>query len=69
LSASPPYLWLERLGNTGLTYGFRFCSQDGSVTYAQGARVVVRLDFETMRPAPWTDRFRAAGRELLRPAD
>ncbi|MPY35453.1 acyl-CoA thioesterase [Streptomyces adustus] len=63
------HLWLERLGNTGLTYGFRFCSADGAVTYAQGTRVLVRLDAATLRPAPWSERFRAAGRELLRPAD
>ncbi|MGW2825386.1 acyl-CoA thioesterase [Streptomyces sp. NPDC001443] len=63
------HLWLERLGNTGLTYGFRFCSADGAVTYAQGARVLVRLDAATLRPAPWSERFRAAGRELLRAAD
>ncbi|MER5599300.1 thioesterase family protein [Streptomyces sp. NPDC002265] len=63
------HLWLERLGNTGLTYGFRFCSADGAVTYAQGTRVLVRLDAATLRPAPWSERFRAAGRELLRSAD
>ncbi|MEV0176240.1 hotdog domain-containing protein [Streptomyces sp. NPDC050803] len=62
------HLWLERLGNTGLTYGFRFCSADGAVTYAQGARVLVRLDAATLRPAPWSETFRAVGRELLRPA-
>ncbi|MGW2722453.1 acyl-CoA thioesterase [Streptomyces sp. NPDC001492] len=60
------HLWLERLGTTGLAYGFRFCSADGSVTYAHGIRVLVRLDSKTMRPAPWSERFRAAGRELLR---
>ncbi|WP_369245175.1 acyl-CoA thioesterase [Streptomyces sp. R41] len=60
------HLWLERLGNTGLTYGFRFCSADGSVTYAHGTRVLVRLDAGTLRPTPWSDRFRALGRELLR---
>ncbi|SNX56993.1 acyl-CoA thioester hydrolase [Streptomyces sp. TLI_55] len=63
------HLWLERLGTTGLTYGFRFCSRDGAVTYARGARVLVRLDSETLRPAPWSERFRAAGRELLRSED
>ncbi|MFF7332353.1 thioesterase family protein [Streptomyces sp. NPDC008150] len=62
------HLWLERLGTTGLTYGFRFCSADGSVTFASGTRVLVRLDAATLRPAPWSDAFRAAGRELLRPA-
>ncbi|MEU6070965.1 thioesterase family protein [Streptomyces sp. NPDC047082] len=63
------HLWLERLGNTGLTYGFRFCSTDGAVTYAHGTRVLVRLDAATLRPAPWSEGFRAAGRELLRPVD
>ncbi|MFF4899094.1 acyl-CoA thioesterase [Streptomyces sp. NPDC001068] len=63
------HLWLERLGNTGLTYGFRFSSADGRTTYAYGTRVLVRLDAATLRPAPWSDRFRTAGRELLRPAD
>ncbi|MGW1806829.1 acyl-CoA thioesterase [Streptomyces sp. NPDC002078] len=62
------HLWLDRLGTTGLTYGFRFCSADGTRTYAQGTRVLVRLDATTLRPAPWTDAFRAVGRELLRPA-
>ncbi|MFD8817625.1 acyl-CoA thioesterase [Streptomyces sp. NPDC059627] len=63
------HLWLERLGSTGLTYGFRFCSPDGATTYARGTRVLVRLDPATLRPAPWSESFRAAGRELLRPAD
>ncbi|MFJ9562945.1 acyl-CoA thioesterase [Streptomyces fuscichromogenes] len=63
------HLWLERLGGTGLTYGFRFCSPDGATTYARGTRVLVRLDPATLRPAPWSEAFRAAGRRLLRPAD
>jgi len=61
------HLWLDRLGTTGLTYGFRFCSPDGAVTYARGSRVLVRLDAGTLRPAPWSEAFRAAARELLRP--
>ncbi|MEV5932900.1 acyl-CoA thioesterase [Streptomyces sp. NPDC093250] len=61
------HLWLDRLGTTGLTYGFRFCSADGAVTYARGSRVLVRLDAGTLRPAPWSEAFRDAARELLRP--
>ncbi|MFI2379964.1 acyl-CoA thioesterase [Streptomyces sp. NPDC018964] len=61
------HLWLERLGRTGLTYGFRFCSQDGEVTYARGSRVLVRLDATTLRPAPWSETFRDGARELLLP--
>ncbi|MEU6199037.1 thioesterase family protein [Streptomyces sp. NPDC047061] len=60
------HLWLERLGTTGLTYGFRFCSPDGATTYARGTRVLVRLDAATLRPAPWSETFRTVGRELLR---
>ncbi|WP_372352714.1 acyl-CoA thioesterase [Streptomyces sp. KL116D] len=60
-------LWLDRLGRTGLTYGFRFCSADGTVTYARGTRVLVRLDPATLRPAPWSEEFRASGQDLLRP--
>ncbi|MFI5570068.1 acyl-CoA thioesterase [Streptomyces sp. NPDC051740] len=61
------HLWLERLGRTGLTYGFRFCSQDGEATYARGSRVLVRLDATTLRPAPWSEAFRDGARELLPP--
>lgn len=61
------HLWLERLGTTGLTYGFRFCSHDGATTYARGSRVLVRLDATTLRPAPWSEAFRSGARELLRP--
>ncbi|CAL9378322.1 hypothetical protein SUDANB21_01010 [Streptomyces sp. enrichment culture] len=61
------HLWLDRLGTTGLTYGFRFCSPDGAVTYARGSRVLVRLDATTLHPAPWSEAFRGAARELLRP--
>ncbi|MET7680939.1 thioesterase family protein [Streptomyces sp. NPDC005423] len=63
------HLWLERLGTTGLTYGFRLCSADGTETYAHGTRVLVRLDAHTLRPAPWSERFRVAGRALLRSRD
>ncbi|MER7924723.1 MULTISPECIES: thioesterase family protein [unclassified Streptomyces] len=63
------HLWLDRLGTTGLTYGFRFCSADGTTTYATGTRVLVRLDAGTLRPAPWSEAFRTVGRTLLRSAD
>ncbi|KIZ17516.1 acyl-CoA thioesterase [Streptomyces natalensis] len=61
------HLWIERLGRTGLTYGFRVCSADGTETYAQGHRVLVRVDFATMRPTPWSDRARATADALRRP--
>ncbi|GAA5610488.1 acyl-CoA thioesterase [Streptomyces platensis] len=60
------HLWVERLGRTGLTYGFRLCSADGTETYAQGHRVLVRVDAQTLRPTPWSDRARAIADRLLR---
>ncbi|WP_405739729.1 acyl-CoA thioesterase [Streptomyces sp. NBC_01525] len=62
------HLWIERLGRTGMTYGFRICSADGTETYAQGHRVIVRVDPQALRPAPWSDRARTLATELLRPA-
>jgi acyl-CoA thioester hydrolase len=47
-------LWLERLGTTSLTYGFRVSSDDGTVVQAEGRRVQVRLDPASLRPAPIT---------------
>ncbi|MYT28740.1 hotdog domain-containing protein [Streptomyces sp. MspMP-M5] len=61
------HLWVERLGRTGLTYGFRLCSADGTETHARGHRVLVRVDPQTLRPTPWSDRARGIAAELLRP--
>ncbi|MFE7664819.1 acyl-CoA thioesterase [Streptomyces celluloflavus] len=63
------HLWIERLGRTGLTYGFRLCSADGAETYARGHRVLVRVDPQALRPTPWSDRARATAAELLRPQE
>jgi acyl-CoA thioester hydrolase len=62
------HIWVERLGRTSLTYGFRVCQADGSRTYAQGSRTVVRLDRKTLRPTEWTEGARSASEKLLRPA-
>ena len=51
-------VWVEKLGNTSLTFGFRLLPLDEDVEYAVGERVIVRIDPETRRPTPWTDEFR-----------
>ncbi|KOG52026.1 thioesterase [Streptomyces griseoflavus] len=61
------HLWVERLGRTGLTYGFRLCSADGERTYARGHRVLVRVDPQALRPTPWSDHAREIAAELLHP--
>jgi acyl-CoA thioester hydrolase len=58
-------LWLERLGSSSATYGFRVVSPDRTVLHAEGRRVQVRLDPQTLRPARIGDDIRAACEPLL----
>lgn len=59
-------IWVERLGTTSCTYGFRCLGRDGKIIHAQGTRTIVKVDPETHQPAPWSDFFREAHRELLK---
>ena len=59
------HIWLERIGRTSMTYGFRVCSADGTVTYAHGSRTIVRLDRQTLRPSEWSEEARSASEKLL----
>lgn len=56
-------VFIEKLGRTSLTIGFRILPLHEDIDYAIGRRVVVRVDPETYQPMPWTDGFR----ELIRP--
>lgn len=60
------HFWLEKLGTTSADYRFRFLSEDGSVVHAEGRRVNVCLDPATMRPIPWSDEARVAGKEITK---
>jgi len=62
------HFWLERLGETSAVYDFRFTSLDLSTVYAEGRRVVIKLNPKTMRPTPWSDEARAICAELLAPS-
>ena len=59
------HIWLERIGRTSMTYGFRVCSADGTVTYAHGNRTIVRLDRQTLCPSEWSQEARSASKKLL----
>jgi acyl-CoA thioester hydrolase len=54
------HFWIERLGETSATYGFRFFSADHATVHAEGHRVMVKFDPRTGRPCPWT----SDGREI-----
>ncbi|HZN17955.1 MAG TPA: thioesterase family protein [Micromonosporaceae bacterium] len=60
------HFWVERLGESSAVYRFRFLSPNRATVYAEGRRVVVKLDLATGRPAPWTPHGREVAAALLR---
>jgi acyl-CoA thioester hydrolase len=48
------------LGTSSLVFGARVESKAGDVLYAEGKTRLVRLDVQTRKPCPWSDRFRGA---------
>jgi acyl-CoA thioester hydrolase len=59
------HFWLNSLGETSAEYRFRFLANDCETLYAEGRRVIIRLDPATMRPTPWTDSAREVATSLL----
>ena len=56
-------VWIEKLGRTSLTFGFRMMRMDVDRDYASGTRTVVRVDPDSRRPVPWSESLR----DLLAP--
>ena len=61
-------MWVDKLGNTSVIYGFQALSEDEAVLHAEGRRVIVRVDPETGRPASIPQEQRDAAGPLLRDA-
>ena len=51
-------VWIEKLGNTSLTFGFSVSPVDEDTVCAAGYRVLVCVDQHTRLPKPWTEAFR-----------
>jgi acyl-CoA thioester hydrolase len=62
------HFWLEALGRSSWVYDFRLLSFEGTTVFAEGRRVVIKLDQTTLQPAPWTPEARAIAEKLLRPS-
>src|SRR5262245_55946041 len=60
------HFWLDHMGRSCGVYSFRLLSPDGATVFAEGCRVVIKLDQETLRPSPWTPETRALAEGLLR---
>jgi acyl-CoA thioester hydrolase len=59
------HLWIDKLSDSSAVYGFRVLSADGGVVHAEGRRVHIRLDPETLRPTAWSDAFNDVAKTLL----
>ena len=51
-------VWIDKLGNTSLTFGFSLLPIDEDLPYCTGYRVLVCVDPKTRKPKPWTNMFR-----------
>lgn len=51
--------WVERIGNTSFTLGYRVTSERFGQVAAEGDSVVVNYDYETRQKAPLADDVRA----------
>ncbi len=51
-------IWVEKLGRSSLTFGFRVLPLDEDLDYAVGSRVMVRVDPASRSPIPWSDELR-----------
>ena len=52
-------LWIEKLGNTSLTFAFRLMPLDRAAGCAQGSRTIVHVDPTTLKPRAWNESMRA----------
>jgi len=59
------HFWVERAGRTSVTYRFEILSTDRSVLHAEGHRVLVNIDAQTLQPEPLTDAMWAIATPLL----
>ncbi|MEQ1505624.1 MAG: thioesterase family protein [Myxococcota bacterium] len=60
-------VWVERLGKSSLTFGFRLMPMDEDTDCATGTRTIVRVDPESQRAIPWSDEFRQRLQPWVRP--
>ena len=56
--------WIDHLGTSSAVYGYRVVSDD--VVHADGKRVMIQIDPQTRRPAPWPADTRAVAEALTK---
>ncbi|MBK9072821.1 MAG: thioesterase family protein [Myxococcales bacterium] len=58
-------VWVDTLGTSSLTFGFRMLPMDADVDHARGKRVIVHVDPATLAASPWPATFREAMKPWL----
>ncbi len=53
-------VWVESLGETSLTFGFRMMPMDRDAVHARGTRTVVHVDAQSLAKQAWPASFREA---------
>ncbi|MFI6744265.1 hypothetical protein ACIBI9_66385 [Nonomuraea sp. NPDC050451] len=61
------HFWLDKIGRSSAIYAFRILSSDQTIVYAEGRRVSVNIDPETLTSAPISAETRKAAMALLGP--
>jgi acyl-CoA thioester hydrolase len=51
-------VWVEKIGRTSMTFGFRVMPMDEDRDHATGSRTIVCVDPATRLPTPWAENFR-----------
>lgn len=59
-------VWIEKLGTTSLTFACCIMKAEEDVDCATGTRVLVRIDPNTKRPAPWGESFKGKVEPYMR---
>lgn len=58
------HMWLDRMGDTSLTWVFEVRSDAG--LHATASRTIVKVDPTTFKPSPWTARIRESYARIAR---
>jgi EmrB/QacA subfamily drug resistance transporter len=61
-------IWVVRLGSTSCQYGFQCRDREGSVVYATGRRLIIKIDPISLRPTPWSQEFVRLHQSLVAPS-
>ena len=67
VSEAAIHFWVERLGRSSISYGYRVLSADRDTVHAEGRRVQVKIDPLTRRPDELSPGFRAAAELIAQP--